>query len=525
MSNLDLVKRGMFVYGLLAALILAVDETTGKNILVFAPMPFKSHFRGFQSLFKELSGRGYNLTVVSAFPLKTPSENYTDIPITVEENIDPMVLASHSFLTVVPGLWKLSTDLAPKILSKPEVQRFIRSDGYRFDLVMVFPFCQEYSVALGHKYGAPVVNLGVSMLWPSNSKWIGEPSTFSYILDQRVGATDRMSFAERFRNTVIGATQLFLEDYYYLPLQKRNMDAYFRYAGHESRPPIEDMLRNVSVTLLNAHYSIGAPRPYLPGSVEIAGLHVKEPRPLTGKYLDFVESAADGVIYFSFGTIVDPSRLPNSTIQIFINVLKRLKQKVMWKWDSVDLPPLPDHIMVSPWFPQPDVLGHPNVRLFITHGGVHSLEEATYNALPIVGVPFFGDQYTNMRLAERNGIGKMVSHDGLNEETMLSAIEEVLTDPKYKENSKLRSEIFKDYHMKPMDRAIYWVEYVLRHNGAGHLKSDGSTLSFGSYFPIDVCFVLIVAIVSCVLLIAKMAKYIIGKVTGNNRIDTAKKKK
>lgn len=75
------------------------------------------------------------------------------------------------------------------------------------------------------------------------------------------------------------------------------------------------------------------------------------------------------------------------------------------------------------------IVGHPNVRLFITHGGVHSLEEATYNALPIVGIPFFGDQRMNLRLAERNGIGKMVNFDGLNEEEMLSAINEVLTDP------------------------------------------------------------------------------------------------
>lgn len=77
------------------------------------------------------------------------------------------------------------------------------------------------------------------------------------------------------------------------------------------------------------------------------------------------------------------------------------------------------------------VKGHPNVRLFITHGGLHSLEEATYNALPIVGIPFFGDQRMNMKLVERNGIGKMVDHIGINEESMLSAVNEVLTNPKY----------------------------------------------------------------------------------------------
>jgi len=50
--------------------------------------------------------------------------------------------------------------------------------------------------------------------------------------------------------------------------------------------------------------------------------------------------------------------------------------------------------------------------------------------LPIVGIPFFGDQHMNMKLAERNGIGKMVDHIGLNENSMLSAINEVLTNPK-----------------------------------------------------------------------------------------------
>lgn len=196
--------------------------------------------------------------------------------------IDPMELASRGFLTVVPGMWNMSTSIAPKIVSKPEMQNFILSEDYTFDLVMVFSFLQEYTITLGHKYKAPVINLGVSMLWPSNSKWIGEPSTFSYILDQRTRVTDQMSFYERFKNTIIGIYQLFLEDLYYLPCHKNIMNKYFKYKGYESRPPIEDMLRNVSVSLVNSHYSIGVTRPYLPGTIEIAGLHVNEPKPLTG---------------------------------------------------------------------------------------------------------------------------------------------------------------------------------------------------------------------------------------------------
>lgn len=193
-----------------------------------------------------------------------------------------MELASHNFLTVVPSLWKMSTSLAKKLISQQDMQNFILSDNYEFDLVMVFPFLQEYGITLGHKYNAPVINLGVSMLWPSNSKWIGEPSTFSYILDQRTGVTDQMSFTERIKNTIIGVYQLFLEDYLYFPIQLEIMNKYFKYRGYESRPSMGDMLKNVSLTLLNAHHSIGVTRPYLPGSIEVAGLHINEPKPLTG---------------------------------------------------------------------------------------------------------------------------------------------------------------------------------------------------------------------------------------------------
>lgn len=176
----------------------------------------------------------------------------------------------------------MTTTISQKVLPSPTIQNFILSDDYEFDLIMVFSFYQEFAITLGHKYNAPVLNLGVTMLWPSSSKWIGEPSTFSYILDMRTAATDQMSFTERIKNTVIGVYQLFLEDFFYLPLQKKIMNEHFKYKGHESRPSMEDMLRNVSVTLLNAHYSIGVSRPYMPGTIEIPGLHVNEPKPLTG---------------------------------------------------------------------------------------------------------------------------------------------------------------------------------------------------------------------------------------------------
>lgn len=74
-------------------------------------------------------------------------------------------------------------------------------------------------------------------------------------------------------------------------------------------------------------------------------------------------------------------------------------------------------------------VAHPNVRLFVTHGGLHSLEEAVYNAKPLVGIPFFADQRLNMNLVEKKGYGKRVDYSELTERSFGDAVVQVLSDP------------------------------------------------------------------------------------------------
>jgi len=71
-----------------------------------------------------------------------------------------------------------------------------------------------------------------------------------------------------------------VEDYLYIPMMKTKMSKYFTYTGWQSRPTLEQMLNNVSLTLMNAHHAVGVCRPYLPGVIEVGGMHIKEPKPL-----------------------------------------------------------------------------------------------------------------------------------------------------------------------------------------------------------------------------------------------------
>lgn len=75
-----------------------------------------------------------------------------------------------------------------------------------------------------------------------------------------------------------------------------------------------------------------------------------------------------------------------------ISALKSVKQRIIWKWDDDSLQLNPDKFLISKWFPQDDILAHPNVKLFITHGGLLSCTESIIRGKPVVGIPIFGDQ-------------------------------------------------------------------------------------------------------------------------------------
>jgi len=73
------MSRSMFFYSFLCIAAYCTIVARAANILVFMPLPIKSHFRGFQPLFEELAHRGHNVTVASSFPLDRPIVNYTDV--------------------------------------------------------------------------------------------------------------------------------------------------------------------------------------------------------------------------------------------------------------------------------------------------------------------------------------------------------------------------------------------------------------------------------------------------------------
>lgn len=154
------------------------------------------------------------------------------------------------------------------------------------------------------------------------------------------------------------------------------------------------------------------------------------------------------------------------------------------------------------------ILAHPNIKVFISHGGLIGTLEAVFHGVPIIGIPVYGDQYKNLIKAEEAGTGTTLLYHDINEENLERILHEFLKDDSYLTRARELSRRFKDRPMSPLDTAMYWIEYVIRNKGADHIKSPSLNMNWITYNMLDVyAFFLIVFGLLCYV-INKLWKFV-----------------
>ncbi|KAF2879691.1 hypothetical protein ILUMI_26480 [Ignelater luminosus] len=208
--------------------------------------------------------------------------------------------------------------------------------------------------------------------------------------------------------------------------------------------------------------------------------------------------------------------MPEYLRRLLLCVFRQLPQRVLWKWEAGnDMPDLPPNVKLSRWLPQQDLLGHRKIRAFVTHGGLLSMFETVYHGVPIVSLPVFCDHDSNAAKAELDGYAIKLDLSTMTADSLLWAIKKIMYDPKYKEEVRRKQILLRDQKETPLERAVFWTEYVLRHRGAKHLQSTAKDLNTVQYYLIDVAIVLILA-VCAVWYVVKIALGIIyASLTGS----------
>nr|XP_010592469.2 UDP-glucuronosyltransferase 2B4-like isoform X5 [Loxodonta africana] len=260
---------------------------------------------------------------------------------------------------------------------------------------------------------------------------------------------------------------------------------------------LSETMGKAEIWLVRNYWDFQFPRPFLPHFHFVGGLHCKPANPLPKEIEEFVQSSGKhGVVVFTLGSMV--SNITEERANTIASALAQIPQKVLWRFDGKKPDNLGPNTQLYKWIPQNDLLGHPKTKAFITHGGANGIYEAIYHGIPMVGIPLFADQPDNIAHMKVKGAAVSLDMDTMTSTDLFNALKTVIYDPSYKENAMRLSAIHHDQPVKPLDLATFWIEFVMRHKGAKHLRPAALSLTWYQYHSLDVIGFLLacVAIVS-----------------------------
>ncbi|XP_065088496.1 UDP-glycosyltransferase UGT5-like [Ochlerotatus camptorhynchus] len=521
----------------IVALLGKAPSVDGARILLVSSFPGMSHWLTFEHVVNELLERGHEITAITNYRLQ--NSNHTDRyrEVLIEPMFDfetdlPMesYYRTSSFTNPfykLKILWWLGLATTRHAFESENVQRFMREDGLSFDLVIAEQFAQEAFLMFGHKYKAPIVTINTLGYTDYIDRSFGMITPLSFVPHFFTELTDEMNFYERCFNVVLTIYDWAYRKFVYLPKHNSMARQYFSDRKNPSIafPSVEELDRNVSVILSNNHITSFRPRPKMIGMVDIAGLHIRPPNGLPQDIQKFLDSSPSGTIYINFGTFLRSSAMPRETLDVFLQVFLNLPQyNFLWKWETDQLPDLPPNVLLRKWIPQNDVLVHPNVKLFVTHGGIFGAQEAVYWARPMLFVPFYGDQHGNALKLQKAGVGLTMNIANVTVDEFQGKVREIVENPSFQHSANRLSRLFRDNPTDPLEEAVFWIEYIIRHHGASHLKSAAVRMPWYQYLLLDVVAVAVVVLYA----IAWLLKCVFIKICGlkqDSDKETEKKKK
>ncbi|KAL6427438.1 hypothetical protein ACFW04_008757 [Cataglyphis niger] len=451
--------------------------TYGYNILGICPSASYSHQHPFQALMKALAARGHKVTVASTIPLKNPPSNYENVDLSFSYRKKDCTGLRHmgAYTLLHKNMWE-ANELCREQLFSLAIDKLIAGNK-TFDAIIIEQLWFQCYYALVKHYNFPVLMgfLSVGNL-PYVMDSVGNPDDPNLNPDMAYPFTDKMTLVERIQNILYTMWTRLYYRYWHLPRAQS--------IANEWAPGVSvyDIDKNFSLVILGNNHVFGYPKPLLPHVIEIHSLQISEKlEPLPEEIREFLDNARDGAIYFSLGSNLQTHQLPAGPLTALCNALGSLKQRVLLKHDGY-MTIHPTNVKFVKWAPQQAVLAHPRVMAYVMQGGLQSLQEAVHYSVPVVAIPFFGDQLFNARKILDAGIGLTLDIDTMTESTIVQTLREVVENKTYLNNIKTMSAIVKDELIKPMERAVWNVEHVLKFPNSRHLRYHGRDMSWIDYY-------------------------------------------
>ncbi|XP_076042881.1 UDP-glycosyltransferase UGT5-like isoform X2 [Oratosquilla oratoria] len=459
------------------------------KILFLLPYTTRSHRILHMTLATKLADRGHQITMLTNQAPSSKHPNIYEFTHGIREtdfdSVNCFEFLEEMEEALVPPAFIFEA-FAKKLYQIQEVKD-IYNKRKEFDVIVLDSYMNDVVYPFVHEMPFIVV-CGIGME-PMHSAVMGNVLNPAYTPSMQYLRNHPMSLIQRavniFRSIQFGFIYKHWET---VPVVQKEINKHF-----PDLPPILELEKNVSLSLINSHYSLDMTQPLLPSQIEVGAMHCRPGKPLPKDVALWIEEAEHGVIYFSLGSVHRGEFVPANYRNIMIEAFTQMKQRVIWKFEK-EVEGLPDNVLIRKWLPQQDILAHPKVKVFITHGGLLSSQETIYHSKPVLAIPLFFDQPKVAAKLQRAGFGIAIKLKELTVPLVVDSLNEIINNPKYAKAVGQASLSLRDQKETPTDRAVWWTEYVIRHRGAPALRSPGADLSWVEYLCLDVLVVVHVGI-------------------------------
>lgn len=329
------------------------------KILGFFSHPGKSHFDVFKPLIDELANRGHDITVVSYFPRSNNTQkNYHDVslinkfnPFVNVVNLNQITHTPVTSILELNHLRNMGLQSCEDALNLPQVKNLIKNKP-KFDLILTEIFNSDCSLAVvNYLNNPPFIGLSSHVLMPWANDRIGNPDNPSYVPVLFHGFASNMNFIERLGNAF---SLVYAKIFYELAINRATEKLAEEALGLSGKR-LSDIARDTAAILVNTHYSLHGSKPHLPNVVEVGGIHIN-PSSLPRELQEYLDNAYEGVLFFSWGSMIKASSMKNETLSDILEVLGSIPRKVVWKWEDENLPNKPKNVLIKKWLPQAAIL-------------------------------------------------------------------------------------------------------------------------------------------------------------------------
>ncbi|KHN88554.1 Putative UDP-glucuronosyltransferase ugt-50 [Toxocara canis] len=126
----------------------------------------------------------------------------------------------------------------------------------------------------------------------------------------------------------------------------------------------------------------------------------------------------------------------------------------IWKYElddevASDLP----NVVKRKWIPQAGLLGHRNMRAFVSQCGANGMGESVYAGVPMVCIPLFFDQMRVAKKVEKQRIAVVIHKQNFTAKSFQWALRTVVYDKSYSVSARRMSAVTKDIII-PMEEEI-----------------------------------------------------------------------